>query len=200
MKRRNQTLTAVILCSGLGFGAQAVFAQSTPGTTPSGSASGPGASQPNQTLPRETQPTIPGQPAPGLPEQTAPIPGRPGTIPERVQPNEPGNQGAMNVSPEDIRKAQEALTANGHNPGSTNGTMDAKTQQALRDFQKANKLPVTGILDQQTAKKLGITLGKSSSSDVQPGQDSTLSPKTGGAMPSNNSGVMPNQNGSGAVH
>lgn len=182
MKRRNQTVTAVILCGGLGLGAQAVFAQNVPGSAPSGPSSGPSTPQPNPTLPRETQPTIPGQPAPGLPGQTEPIPGQPGTIPERIQPHETGNQGAMNVSPDDIKKAQEALTANGHNPGTTNGMMDSKTQQALRDFQKANKLPVTGVLDQETAKKLGITLGKDSGSGVQPGQDNTLAPKTGGAI------------------
>jgi putative peptidoglycan binding protein len=181
MRRINQTVTAVIISGGLGLAAQVVFAQSVPGSSPSGPTAGPGAPQTDPTMPRETQPTIPGQPAPGLPGQSAPVPGQPGTIPERVQP--PANQGAMNASPDDIKKAQEALTANGHNPGSTSGTMDSKTQQALRDFQKANKLPVTGMLDPETAKKLGITLGKDSGSGIQPGQDNTLSPKSGGAMP-----------------
>jgi hypothetical protein len=201
MKRRNQTLTAVILCGGLGLGAQTGFAQSVPGSTPSGPSTAPGTPQPNPTMPRGVQPTIPGQPAPGLPGQTEPVPGQPGTIPERIQPPASGNQGAMNLSPDEIKKAQEALTANGHSPGSTNGTMDSKTQQALRDFQKANKLPVTGMLDQETAKKLGITLGKDSGSSMQQGQPSM--PR--GAMPDSsaipNSGTMPsnNSNSSGRV-
>jgi len=70
----------------------------------------------------------------------------------------------MVVSAEHVKKAQEALKAKGLNPGA-DGKMDDKTQQALRDFQKVNNLPATGVLDAQTAAKLGITLdsGKSSS-------------------------------------
>ena len=64
----------------------------------------------------------------------------------------------MVVSSDDIKKAKEALKAKGLNPGPIDGTLDIKTQQALRDFQKANKLPVTGVLDAQTAEKLGVTL------------------------------------------
>jgi peptidoglycan hydrolase-like protein with peptidoglycan-binding domain len=41
--------------------------------------------------------------------------------------------------------------------------MDAQTQQALRDFQKANDLTATGVLDQQTAGKLGVQLGAGTS-------------------------------------
>jgi peptidoglycan hydrolase-like protein with peptidoglycan-binding domain len=70
----------------------------------------------------------------------------------------------MVVSAEHIKKAQEALKSKGLNPGS-DGKMDEKTQQALRDFQKVNNLPATGVLDEQTAAKLGVKLdsGKSSS-------------------------------------
>lgn len=82
------------------------------------------------------------------------------TIPERVQP--PGQKsqqpGIAGMSSEDIKKAKEALKAKGLNPGPIDGKMDSKTQQALREFQKANNLPVTGVLDQKTAEKLGITL------------------------------------------
>ncbi len=63
----------------------------------------------------------------------------------------------MVVSAEHIKKAQEALKAKGLNPG-TDGKMDEKTQQALRDFQKVNNLAGHGVLDSQTAAKLGITL------------------------------------------
>ncbi len=187
MKRRNRTLTAVIVAGSLGLGAQVVFAQNVPGGAASGPTTpGPG---PTPTMPRTIQPTIPGQSAPGLPGQTEPIPGQPGTIPERMQqPPAPNSQNTTNVSPADIQKAQEALTASGHDPGTTNGTMNSKTQQALSDFQKANNLPATGVLDQQTAQKLGITLGQESGPSLQPGQGNTP-PTTGGAMP----------NGSGAV-
>ena len=119
-----------------------VFAQGAPGSGPT-------------PQPRQTQPTIPGQPSPGLP-QAEPMPGQPGTIPERVERPSAGDKG-MVVSGDDIKKAKEALKAKGLNPGPIDGTLDSKTQQALRDFQKANKLPVTGVLDAQTAEKLGVT-------------------------------------------
>lgn len=82
-------------------------------------------------------------------------------VPERVQSPGLGSQqqGMGDMSAEDIKKAKEALTAKGLNPGPIDGTMDGKTQQAVREFQKANNLPVTGVLDQQTAEKLGVTLG-----------------------------------------
>jgi peptidoglycan hydrolase-like protein with peptidoglycan-binding domain len=52
--------------------------------------------------------------------------------------------------------------------------MDAKTQQALRDFQKANDLTVTGVLDEKTAAKLGVNLGAEGKSI--PGQSRSSSP------------------------
>jgi peptidoglycan hydrolase-like protein with peptidoglycan-binding domain len=73
-----------------------------------------------------------------------------------------------------VKKAKEALRAKGLNPGTIDGNMDAKTEQALRDFQQANKLPVTGVLDQQTADKLGITLGEEKGSRPQRGQDGSM--------------------------
>jgi hypothetical protein len=160
MKGKRQILTAALLSASVGLGAQSIFAQST---VPGGGSMGPKDQvQPGPNVPRETQPTIPGQPAPGIP-QTSPMPGQPGTIPERAQRPSTGDQN-MAVSSDDIKKAQDALKAKGLTPGS-DGKMDAKTQQALRDFQKANKLPVTGVLDEKTAEKLGVN--KSSSSDVR---------------------------------
>lgn len=192
MNLKNRTVTALIVSSSLGFGAQALLAQTVPGGAPSGPMAprGPVAPQPDPTFPQQTQPTIPGQPAPGLPRQTEPVPGQQGTIPERMQPPDAGGQRdhTANVSSDDIRKAQEALTANGHNLGTASGVMDNKTQQALRDFQKANKLPVTGVLDQQTAQKLGIALGSGPGSSAQPGQHDSV-PKTNRA-PSNGTGTM----------
>ena len=88
----------------------------------------------------------------------------------------------MVVSTDDNKKAQDALKMKGLNPG-TDGQMDAKTHQALRDFQKANDLPVTGTLDERTAAKLGVdkNTGRSSSerssSGTSPKSDST-SPKS----------------------
>ena len=106
-------------------------------------------------------------------------------IPERVQSPPSGiqSQGMASMSADDIKKAKEALKAKGLNPGPIDGTLDSKTQQALREFQQANKLPVTGALDQQTAEKLGVTIGGGGqkSSTQQRGQDSSV-PKAKGGM------------------
>ena len=81
--------------------------------------------------------------------------------PERVQlpPSTNPSQGMAGMSADDIKAAKQALVNKGLNPGPIDGTLDSQTQQALRQFQQANKLPVTGALDPQTAEKLGITTG-----------------------------------------
>lgn len=189
MKPNKRMLTAALLSASVGFGTQSLLAQTTPGGT-----TGPtNPSGPMAPMPRETQPTIPGQPAPGMPQtspmpgqptpgmpQTGPMPGQPGTIPERVQRPNLGDE-KMTVSSDDVRKAQSALKANGLNPGE-DGRMDAKTQQALRDFQKANNLPTTGVLDDKTADKLGIN--KSSDLGTLPGRASSSSDRS---LPNSNS-------------
>jgi carboxyl-terminal processing protease len=63
----------------------------------------------------------------------------------------------MVVTPDHVKRAQEALAANGFKPGSE-GKLDPATQQALSDFQKKNNLPATGVLDEKTAAKLGVSL------------------------------------------
>ncbi|MEX0805411.1 MAG: peptidoglycan-binding domain-containing protein [Candidatus Binatia bacterium] len=57
---------------------------------------------------------------------------------------------------QDVKKAQEALKDKGHNPGSMDGVIGPQTRQAIRAFQNANGLKVTGRLDTETADKLGI--------------------------------------------
>ena len=86
-------------------------------------------------------------PPPGYPE-------RPG-VPPDIE-----SQEGMVISPDDIKRAQEALKAKGFDPGAVSGRMHPKTQEALRAFQKKNNLPATGVLDDKTAEKLGVTVGK----------------------------------------
>jgi Putative peptidoglycan binding domain len=195
MRRKKQIVIGALVSSSIALGAQSIFAQGAPGGGPSGPASpgqtGPTVPQPGPTSPRQTQPTNPGQPAPGV-GQTDPAPGQPGTpgqrgtIPERVErPDASGAQGTASASPENIKKAQDALKARGLNPG-TDGKMDARTQQALRDFQKANNLPVTGVLDQRTAQQLGVTLeGQSPMPGSAPG---STRPGSGGTSKQPGSG------------
>ena len=153
MKRKNQILSAVILSGSVGLGAQSIFAQGAPG----GGQTGPttrNRGQHNRLYPGNRRRVF---------QTTDPMPGQPGTIPERVQRPGAGDKGMAAVTADDIKKAKEALKAKGLNPGPIDGILDGKTQQALRDFQKANKLPVTGVLDPQTAEKLGVTLGNKGS-------------------------------------
>lgn len=181
MKRRSTILTAALLSASVGLGAQTVFAQSAPGgSSAPGSPGQPGPAVP-QPGPR-TQPTIPGQPAPGLP-QTDPVPGQPGTIPERAEQPRTGADQKMVVSSEQIKKAQIALKAKGLNPG-TDGKMDARTQQALRDFQKDNNLPATGVLDEKTAEKLGVEQGSGKSMPQSERGSGSGSSKSGASAPS----------------
>ena len=67
------------------------------------------------------------------------------------------------MSSQDIQKVQDALKAKGHKPG-TSGTMDDQTRDAIRAFQKANNLTLTGTVDEKTAAALGVNLTSSTKS------------------------------------
>jgi peptidoglycan hydrolase-like protein with peptidoglycan-binding domain len=58
--------------------------------------------------------------------------------------------------PEILRKAQATLNARGYQAGPANGRMGPQTRQALREFQKAENLEVTGRLNPGTLAALGI--------------------------------------------
>ncbi len=59
-----------------------------------------------------------------------------------------------NASSAMVKSLQNALSAKGYNPGTTDGVMGSRTSSALNAFQKANNLP-SGIND-ATLKALGI--------------------------------------------
>jgi peptidoglycan hydrolase-like protein with peptidoglycan-binding domain len=63
---------------------------------------------------------------------------------------------AANLSKEEIAKVQQSLTDKGLHPGSIDGVMGPQTRGAIREYQKSEKLPVTGRLDAETAGKLGV--------------------------------------------
>jgi peptidoglycan hydrolase-like protein with peptidoglycan-binding domain len=109
---------------------------------------------------------------------------RGGGIPEKMQSPAQSDRSTSSsrVSSDDIKSAKEALKAKGIDPGSINGTLDSKTQQALRQFQQANNLPVTGTLDQATATKLGVTLGSAGGSSGTSGSSREGSPAGSGSM------------------
>jgi peptidoglycan hydrolase-like protein with peptidoglycan-binding domain len=55
-----------------------------------------------------------------------------------------------------IKKVQETLRDKGYDPGPIDGVMGAQTREAIRQYQTAENLPVTGHLDGETAGKLGV--------------------------------------------
>jgi peptidoglycan hydrolase-like protein with peptidoglycan-binding domain len=55
---------------------------------------------------------------------------------------------------DDIKQAQEGLTKAGLYKGKASGVMNADTRKALREYQKQNKLPVTGRLSDSVLVKL----------------------------------------------
>ena len=69
MKRKKQLVTAALLSASVGFGAQSIFAQTSPGGSMgpgSPSQSGPTVPKSDPSSPRETQPTIPGTTGAGV--------------------------------------------------------------------------------------------------------------------------------------
>ena len=65
---------------------------------------------------------------------------------------------AVSKGSDEVKKIQEALKAKGEDPGAIDGIMGRKTHAAMRAFQKANGLKVTGSLDQETSGKLGVEM------------------------------------------
>ena len=55
---------------------------------------------------------------------------------------------------EQITEAQDALAKEGLYKGKPDGVMNSATHTALKEFQKKNKLPVTGQLSDSTLAKL----------------------------------------------
>jgi peptidoglycan hydrolase-like protein with peptidoglycan-binding domain len=133
------------------------------------------------------------QEAPGETRQSDPNLTRPG------QQDVPGinQKGTPELSKNDMRAVEEALQRKGYKPGKIDGVADDEARTAIRAFQKDNGLPVTGMVDQKTADRLGVKIAsksggsqqnrstsgmsgkaKSESDMTQPGDDQSLPPST----------------------
>ncbi len=77
-----------------------------------------------------------------------------------VQKATPAHQHHTNLSKEEIIALQNALIKTGDYKGEANGKLDEATQQAIRHYQKTNKLKETGWPNKKTLDKLGVAYAK----------------------------------------
>jgi Putative peptidoglycan binding domain/EF hand len=79
--------------------------------------------------------------------------------------------GAPALSPDLVRKVQQALNDKGHEAGPVDGIWGPRTQRGLRDFQKSQKgMKASGRIDAQTLGALGIDQESSASAGASGGQ------------------------------
>lgn len=77
----------------------------------------------------------------------------------------------------DVRNAQQALKDKGHDPGPIDGIHGPRTSAALRSYQKAENLKVTGQMDTET--RMRLMGGQASTTTSTP----SASPATGTEAP-----------------
>jgi peptidoglycan hydrolase-like protein with peptidoglycan-binding domain len=58
-----------------------------------------------------------------------------------------------------MQKVEEALRAKGYQVGKIDGVADDDARKAIRSFQQDNGMPITGMVDQRTADRLGVRFG-----------------------------------------
>ena len=63
---------------------------------------------------------------------------------------------ALAASSDDIKKVQKSLIDKGYDAGPVDGVLGPRTRAGIRQYQAAEKLTVTGRLDEETAGKLGV--------------------------------------------
>jgi peptidoglycan hydrolase-like protein with peptidoglycan-binding domain len=95
-----------------------------------------------------------------------------------------------------IMQVQKKLNKEGFNAGRADGKWGPKTEAALKNFQKQNKLPVTGRFSRQTFADLGINMSSGRSSSSQPNHQGKSSSSQSNRSPSSNSGGNSNSSSS----
>jgi peptidoglycan hydrolase-like protein with peptidoglycan-binding domain len=90
-------------------------------------------------------------------------------------------RGMGGQSSENVKQVQEALKNKGHDPGTADGVMGPKTQQALREFQKKNGMQATGRLDDKTASALGVDASGSGKGSASSGASSSSDKSSSGS-------------------
>lgn len=87
--------------------------------------------------------------------------GRQATQQSMQSPQQGATQG--NPGAEVVKQAQEALQAQGYDPGPIDGKMGPKTAQAVKKVQADRELEPSGQLDQRTLAAIGVSDAQSSS-------------------------------------
>ena len=153
------------------------LAQSSGGSTGTGSApaTGSGGSTPStQPAPSATQPSTStptpstgsgatkAKPGPSMGQSGTTSPGSGSSMPSSGAGSTAGASKSgtgMNggADAEQVKSVQKALQGKGMDPGPVDGVIGPKTMAALKAFQKDQKLPESGRLDDQTREKLGVS-------------------------------------------
>jgi len=98
------------------------------------------------------------------------------------------NKAAAAMDRGDARNAQQALKEKGYDPGPIDGVHGPRTSAAIREFQKAEGLPVTGQMDGETRERLmagsSVSSPAASPSTMSPASPSSVgSPSQAPAVP-----------------
>ena len=80
-----------------------------------------------------------------------------------LAPRVPGvTEDMQEMSRSETMALEEALAANGYDPGRVDGIIDGQTRAAIEAFQRDHRLVATGIIDPNTGELLGIVVFESS--------------------------------------
>jgi peptidoglycan hydrolase-like protein with peptidoglycan-binding domain len=152
----NRLTTIAAVTTGTALLSISVLAQTTTPSSTSGSTSvGQGTNSPEQptgSVPAATQPggMLQGGDAAKTPATTS-------TDSTKTKPMSHHTAGTTSgMKGERVRSVQDALKSKGYDPGPVDGVLGSRTQAALKDFQKAEQLPVSGRQDPQTLARLGV--------------------------------------------
>jgi peptidoglycan hydrolase-like protein with peptidoglycan-binding domain len=105
--------------------------------------------------------------------------------------------GQTDMSQAEIRQAQERLKEAGFNPGPADGQLGMQTKEAIKEYQKAHRLPQTGQLDESTRYLLMAQGSAPAPGDRQaPGGSRQEEMRPGSPMPGSRA---PNEPGTGAT-
>jgi peptidoglycan hydrolase-like protein with peptidoglycan-binding domain len=144
---------ALAQTSGSGTGsAPATGSGSTPSKPPAPSATQPGTTTPSPGTGSGS--TGKAKPGGSMGQTGASAPSSGGSMSGGSKSGTSMNGGAGS---EQVKSVQKALQDKGMDPGPVDGIMGPKTMAALKAFQKDQKLPESGRLDDQTRDKLGVT-------------------------------------------